>query len=190
MEANDDTEGQVAVISDTDEVQSPATFTQNQKPSLIVKLPLHTSIPGPINSEDDYEADDEEEHLHPKPTTSEPLSKNHKQEDQLLKLQQMIEVMGQKTVYFEKIMELLISEMIKTARLTDNIKHLQNKNDTFKARFSLQGNERHTPPAPERSIRAEVPIPLFVETPMTHRYQENKKEAPDTPQESEIQEIL
>ena len=43
MEANDDTEGQAAVQSDTDEVQSPATFTQNQKPSLTVKLPLHSS---------------------------------------------------------------------------------------------------------------------------------------------------
>ena len=189
METNDDTEGQAAVQSDTDEVQSPATFTQNQKPSLTVKLPLHSSIPEPVNSEDNYEADDEEEHLHPKPTTtSQPLSKNNEQEDQLLKLQQMIEVMGQKTVY--KILELLISERIKTARLTDNIKHLQNENDTFKARFSSQGNERHTPPAPERSISADIPIPLFVETPMTHRYQESKKEVPDTPQMSEIEEIL
>ena len=110
MEANDETEGQTALLSDTDEVQSPATFTQNQKPSIMVKLPLHSSIPGPVNSEDDYEADDEEEHLHRKPTTtSQPLSKSHEQEDQLLKLQQMIEVMGQKTVYFDKILELLIS---------------------------------------------------------------------------------
>ena len=69
--------------------QSPASFTQNQKPSIMVKLPLHSSIPG-VNCEDDYEADDKEEHLHPKPTISEPLSKNHEQENQLLKLQQMI----------------------------------------------------------------------------------------------------
>ena len=65
-----------------------------------MKLPLYNSIPGPVNSEDDYEADDEGEHLHPKPsTTSQSLTKNHKQENQLLKLQQMIEVVGQKTVY-------------------------------------------------------------------------------------------
>ena len=106
---------------------------------------MHSSIPGPVNSEDHYEADDEEEHLHPKPTTTgQPLSKNHKQGNQLLKLQQMIEVMGQKTVYFDKILELLISERIKTTRLTDNIEHLQNKNDTIKARLSSQENERHT----------------------------------------------
>ena len=108
MEANDDTEGQAAVLSDTDEVQSPGTSTQNQKPSQILKLLLHSSIPGPVNpavnSEDDYEADDEEEHLHPKPTTtSQPLSKNHEQEGKLFELQQMIELMDQKTVCFDKI---------------------------------------------------------------------------------------
>ena len=86
-----------------------------------MKLPLHSSILGPVNSEDDQEADDEEENLHPKPTTSQPLSKNYEQENQLLKLQQMSEVMGQKTVYFDKILELLVGERIKTARLTDNI---------------------------------------------------------------------
>ena len=105
----------------------------------------------------------------------------------------MIEVMSQKTVYFDKILELLISERIKTARLTDNIRHLQNENDTFNARFSSQGNERnerHTPPAPEKSISADIPIPLFLETLMTHRYQKSKKEVPDTPQMSEIEEIL
>ena len=191
MKANDDTEEQATVLSDTDEVQSPATFIQNQKPPLMVKLPLHSSIPRPVNSEGDYEAEDEEEHLHSKPTTrSQPLIKNHEQENQLLKLQQMIEVMAQKTEFFDKILELLISERIKIARLTDSIKHLQNENDTFKARFSSQENERHTPPAPERSISADVPIPLFVETPMTHRYQESKKEVPDTPQMSEMEEIL
>ena len=45
MQTNDDIEGQAAVPSDTDEVQSPATFTQNQKPSLTKKRPLHSSIP-------------------------------------------------------------------------------------------------------------------------------------------------
>ena len=60
----------------------------------------------------------------------------------------------------------------------------------FGMNVSSQGNERHTLPAPERSISAEVPIPLFVEKPMTHRYQESKKEVPDTPQMSEIEEIL
>ena len=44
--------------------------------------------------------------------------------------------MGLKTVYFDKILKRFINERIKTARLTDNIKHLQNENDTFKARFS------------------------------------------------------
>ena len=85
--------------------------------------------------------------MHPKPNTAnQPLSKIHEQEDRLLKLQQMIEVMGQKTAYFGKILELIISERIKTTKLTDNIEHLQNENDTLKARFSSQGNERHTSP--------------------------------------------
>ena len=70
MEAKDDTEGQAAMPSDTDEVQSPANFTQNQKPSLAVTLPLHSSIPGPVDSDDDYEADDEEKDLNPTPTTT------------------------------------------------------------------------------------------------------------------------
>ena len=52
IEGNDDTEEQAAVLSDTDVVQSPTTFTQNQKPSLIVKLQLHSSIPGHVNNED------------------------------------------------------------------------------------------------------------------------------------------
>ena len=59
-EAKNNTEGQATMRNDTDEVQPPATFTQNQKQSLTVKLPLQSSIPGPFHSEHDYETDDEE----------------------------------------------------------------------------------------------------------------------------------
>ena len=36
----------------------------------------------------------------------------------------------------------------------------------------------------------DFPICLFVVTPMTHRYQESKKEVPSSPQMSEIEEKL
>ena len=114
MEANDDTEEQAAVPSDTDEIQSPATFTQNQKSSLIVKLPLHSPIPRPVDSEDDYEADNEEEHLHPKPTTTSQPLKNHEQENQLLKLQQMIEVRVRKQFTSTKSWSFLSVKGLKT----------------------------------------------------------------------------
>ena len=66
IEANGNIEGQATVPSDTaDRSQATSNITSihNQKPFLIVKLPLSSSIPGAraFVREDDYEADNEEE---------------------------------------------------------------------------------------------------------------------------------
>ena len=115
---------------------------QNRLPPLKISVPLKgprpTSIPEPVNiyeKEDDYvcEADDENEHLlhkshRPRPSVAiSPLNTSHGQEDKLQRLQEIIEIIGQKTVYFDKNLGLLTKERIKTSKLTDMLEHLQNK---------------------------------------------------------------
>ena len=91
--------------------------TQNRLPSLKVPLPLKeprpASVPEPVNiyeKENDcvYEADDEDEHfLHKRHRPSATISAqntSHGQEDkQLQRLQEMIKIIGQKPVHFDKL---------------------------------------------------------------------------------------
>ena len=85
-------------------------------------------------------------------------------------------VMEQNTNYFDKVLELLISERIKTTKLTAKIEQLQMQNDSRKASFFPQEDNIPTLHTPERSISAEISVPLFVETPETHVNQERENE--------------
>ena len=85
-------------------------------------------------------------------------------------------VMEQNTNYFDKVLKLLISERIKTTKLTAKIEQLQMQNDSRKASFFPQEYDIPTLQTPERSISAEIPVPLFVETPEIHVKQERENE--------------
>ena len=121
-----------------------------------VTLPLKrgrpASVPEPVNiceKEDNsvYEADDEDEHFshkthRPRPgaTISAQNTRPDEQEDKLQRLQEMIEIIGQKTVYFDKTLDLLTKERIKTSKLTDMLEHLQNENKTLRQLINTHPN--------------------------------------------------
>ena len=85
-------------------------------------------------------------------------------------------VMEQSTNYFDKVLKLLISERIKTTKLTAKIEQLQMQNGSRKASFFPQEDGIPILQTPERSISAEIPVPLFVETPEIHVNQERENE--------------
>ena len=78
--------------------------------------------------------------------------------------------------YFNKVLEIQISERIKTTKLNAKTEQLQMQNDSRKASFFPQEDNIPTLLTPERSISAEIPVPLFVETPETHVNQERENE--------------
>ena len=84
--------------------------------------------------------------------------------------------MEQNTNYFDKVLNLLISERIKTTKLTAKIEQLQMQNDSRKASFFPQEDDIPTLQTPEKSISAEIPVPVFVETPEIHVNQEIENE--------------
>ena len=149
-----------------------------------VTLPLKglrpASVPEPANvyeKEEDhvYEADDEDEHfLHkehrpaPRATIS-PLNTSHGWEGKLQRLQDMIEIIGQKTVYFDKTLDLLTKERIKTSKLTDTLEHLQNENNTLKQLINTQPNSEpevfHTATKTSQS-QCNSPEPFYPPTPV------------------------
>ena len=158
--------------------------TQNSLPSLKVALPLKgprpASVPEPVNiyeKEEDhvYEADDEDEHfLHkghrptPRATIS-PLNTSHGWEDKLQRLQDMIEIIGQKTVYFDKTPDLLTKERIKTSKLTDMLEQLQDENKTLKQLINTQPNsepEGFPTAAKTSQSQCNSPEPFYPPTPV------------------------
>ena len=120
---------------------------------------------------DDYEADiSDDEVKGDRPTTK-------SESPRLSKIQQQGNgVMEQNTNYFDKVLELLISERIKTTKLTAKIEQLQMQNDSRKASFFPQEDDIPTLHTPERSISAGIPVPLFLKTPETHVNQERENE--------------
>ena len=56
------------------------------------------------------------------------------------RLQEMIEIIGQKTVYSDKTLDLLTKERIKTSKLTDMLEHLQNENKTLRQLINTHPN--------------------------------------------------
>ena len=150
-----------------------------KKSPLIVKLQRSSSITVPksvtymIEDEDmdDYETDISDDEVEgDRPTTKSESPRPSKIQ------QQGNGVMEQNTNYFDKVLNLLISERIKTTKLTAEIEQLQMQNDSRKASFFPQEDDIPTLQTPERSISAEIPVPLFVETPEIHVNQERENE--------------
>ena len=152
---------------------------QGKKSPLIVKLQRSSSITVPksvtymIEDEDtdDYEADISDDEVEgDRPTTKSESPRPSKIQ------QQGNGVMEQNTNYFDKVLNLLIIERIKTTKLTAKIEQLQMQNDSRKASFFPQEDDIPTLQTPERSIGAEITVPLFVETPEIHVNQERENE--------------
>ena len=152
---------------------------RGKKSPLIVKLQRSSSITVPksvtymIEDEDtdDYEADISDDEVEgDRPTTKSESPRPSKIQ------QQGKGVMEQNTNYFDKVLNLLIIERIKTTKLTAKIEQLQMQNDARKASFFPQEDDIPTLQTPERSIGAEIPVPLFVETPGIHVNQERENE--------------
>ena len=154
-------------------------LVRGKKSPLIVKLPRSTSFTVPksvtymIEDEDtdDYEADISDDEVEGDRLTTKSESPRPS------KIQQQGNgVMEQNTNYFDKVLKLLISERIKTTKLTAKIEQLQMQNDSRKASFFPQEDDIPTLQTPGRSISAEIPVPLFVETPEIHVNQERENE--------------
>ena len=169
--------------ADAEEHATPPKLAEasvrGKKSPLIVKLPRSSSIPVPksvtymIEDEDtdDYEADISDDEVEgDRPTTKSESPRPSKIQ------QQGNGVMEQNTNYFDKVLELLISERIKTTKLTAKTEQLQIQNDSRKASFFPQEDDIPTLHTPERSISAEISVLIFVETPETHVNQERKNE--------------
>ena len=119
---------------------------------------------------DDYEADISDDEVEgDRPTTKSESPRPSKIQ------QQGNGVMEQNTNYFDKVLNLLISERIKATKLTAKIEQLQMQNDSRKASFFPQ-DDIPILQTPEKSITAEIPVPLFVETPEIHVNQERENE--------------
>ena len=169
--------------ADAEEHATPPKLAEasvrGKKSPLIVKLPRSSSIPVPksitcmIEDEDtdDYEADISDDEVE----GDRPITKSESPRPSKIQ-QQGNGVMEQNTNYFDKVLELLISERIKTTKLTAKIEQLQMQNDSRKASFFPQEDYIPSLHTPERSISAEIPVPLFVETPETHVNQERENE--------------
>ena len=112
-------------------VSRPSHYKVKKQPEIQKQLPCLTteetersslaavSNPNFSENEEEYEAVDEDELLQrrqrqgPKPTSS--PCESHKED--LQRLNEKVDIIGQKSLYFDKIVELLVSERIKTSKL-------------------------------------------------------------------------
>ena len=92
----------------------------------------------------------------PKPTSS--PCESHKED--LQGLNEKVDIIGQKSLYFDKIVELLVSERIKTFKLTEHIEHLQRENQELQHLI----DNKPIPTTPDNNI----PVPFHEETPTIH----------------------
>ena len=155
-------------------VSGPSHYKVKKQPEIQKRPPCLTaeeterSAPAtgsnPIFSEneEEYEADDEDELLQrrqrqgPKPSSS--PCESHKED--LQRLNEKVDIIGQKSLYFDKIVELLVSERIKTSKLTEHIEHLQRENQELQHLI----DSKPIPTTPDNNI----PVPFYVETPTIH----------------------
>ena len=92
----------------------------------------------------------------PKPSSS--PCESHKED--LQRLNEKVDIIGQKSLYFDKTVELLVSERIKTSKLTEHIEHLQRENQELQHLI----DNKPIPTTPDNNI----PVPFYVETPTIH----------------------
>ena len=134
--------------ADAEEHATPPKLAEasvrGKKSPLIVKLPRSSSIPVTksvtymIEDEDtdDYKADVSDDEVE----GDRPATKSESPRPSKIQ-QQGNGVMKQNTNYFDKVLEFLISERIKTTKLTAKIEQLHMQNDSRKASFFPQEDD-------------------------------------------------